>query len=272
MLAEVKLTDELKFGIDWFLKTRNNTSGTLNTLGALPSTPTGTVAPFTGGLQLVQMAGNEIRAVLQTFGTDGRAKVLAAPQIMVLDNEKAEIKVGDRISVQTSSQTGITSTGVVNSFQYLETGILLAVTPRINSGGMVTLEVNQEVSQPKANTGGTATNPNPDVSTRNAKTSVAVASGESIVLGGLIRETNIRETSGVPLLSKIPILGALFGSQHFNRERTELVLIITPKIVSDTVQAREVTDELRRKLPTLEGMMPKPNQPVPPGAVEPPAK
>jgi general secretion pathway protein D len=114
MLAEVKLTDELKFGIDWFLKTRNNTSGTLNTLGALPSTPTGTVAPFTGGLQLVQMAGNEIRAVLQTFGTDGRAKVLAAPQIMVLDNEKAEIKVGDRISVQTQAQTGV-SAGLVCS-------------------------------------------------------------------------------------------------------------------------------------------------------------
>jgi general secretion pathway protein D len=115
-------------------------------------------------------------------------------------------------------------------------------------------------------------NPNPDVSTRNAKTSVAVASGESIVLGGLIRENKIRETSGVPLLSKIPILGALLGSQHFRRERTELVLIITPKIVSDTVQAREVTEELRRKLPALEGMMPKPNQPVPPGPVEPPAK
>src|SRR5258707_9786619 len=152
--------------------------------GALPATATGTVAPFTGGLQLVQMAGNEIRAVLQTLGQDGRAKVLASPQIMVLDNEKAEIKVGDRISVQTQTQTGVsTGTGVLNSYQYLETGILLSVTPRINSGGLVTLELNQEVSEVGATPQG---NPNPNISTRNAKTSVVVASGESLALGGLI--------------------------------------------------------------------------------------
>jgi general secretion pathway protein D len=255
MLAEVKLTDELKFGIDWFLKTRNNTSGTLNTLGALPSTPTGTVAPFTGGLQLVQMAGNEIRAVLQTFGTDGRAKVLAAPQIMVLDNEKAEIKVGDRISVQTQAQTGVsTGTGVLNSFQYLETGILLAVTPRINSGGLVTLEVNQEVSAPSSTP--TVINPNPDISTRSAKTSVVVASGESIALGGLIREVVTYDSTGIPLLSKIPLIGAAFGTQSFNRERTELVLVITPKIISDPAQAREATEELKQRLPSLRGLLP----------------
>ena len=97
--------------------------------------------------------------------------------------------------MQTQSQTGVsTGTGVLNSFQYLETGILLAVTPRINSGGMVTLEINQEGSQPGP--AGTASNPNPDVSTRNAKTSVVVANGESIVLGGLIRETSLRDSSG----------------------------------------------------------------------------
>src|SRR5207342_2245387 len=125
------------------------------------------------------------RAVLQTLGQDGRAKVLAAPQIMVLDNEKAEIKVGDRISVQTQAQTGVsTGSGVLNSFQYLETGILLAVTPRINSGGLVTLDVNQEVSVPANDA--TAANPNPTVNSRSAQTTVVVASGESIVLGGLI--------------------------------------------------------------------------------------
>jgi len=269
LLAEVTLSDELQFGIDWFIRARNNTSGTLN-LGGLPPhgrIPSATnVIPAFSGLQLINLTGNEVRAVLNTLGSDGKTKILAAPQIMVLDNEKAEIKVGDRISVQTQAQTGVnTTTGVLNSFQYLETGILLAVTPRINSGGMVTLEVNQEVSQPKANTGGTASNPNPDVSTRNAKTSVAVASGESIVLGGLIRETMLRESSGLPLLSKIPILGALVGSQHFVRDRTELVLIITPRIVSDPFQARDATEELKRKLPALEGMLPKTKKGPPEG-------
>jgi general secretion pathway protein D len=110
------------------------------------------------------------------------------------------------------------------------------------------------VSQPTGT--GTASNPNPNVSTRNAKTSVVVANGESIVLGGLIRENSIMSSSGLPLLSKIPVLGALFGSQHLTKDRTELVLMITPKIVSDPIQSRDATDELRRKLPSLEKMLP----------------
>lgn len=267
LLAEVTLTDGLEFGIDWFISARNNTSGTLNTMGTLPASRTGSVAGF-GGLQLIQLTGDEIRAVLRTLGTDGKTKVVAAPQVMVLDNEKAEIKIGDRISVQTQSQTGVnTGTGVLNSFQYLETGVLLAVTPRINSGGMVTLEINQEVSQAKNPTG--AGNPNPDVGTRSAKTSVAVGSGESIVLGGLIREENTRTSSGVPLLSKIPVLGALFGYQTLDMTRTELVMVVTPKIVSDSVQARQVTEELKRKLPSLEGLLPKlPSGPPPEGGFQ----
>ncbi|HUQ27897.1 MAG TPA: secretin N-terminal domain-containing protein, partial [Usitatibacter sp.] len=159
-LAEVTLTDDLSFGIDWFLTARNNTTGTLNTLGALPATRTDGVGAFNPGLQLINLTGGQVRAVLRTFGEDNRAKILASPQVMVLDNEKAEIKVGDRISVQTQSQSGTTTTGVINSFQYLETGILLAVTPRINSGGLVTLEVNQEVSEANKSSV-TAANPNP---------------------------------------------------------------------------------------------------------------
>ncbi|MGZ5048298.1 MAG: type II secretion system secretin GspD [Usitatibacter sp.] len=276
LLAEVSLTDELAFGIDWFINTHwrgNPTTGQLN-FGGLPPTnapPSATnIVPFpaSGGLQLINLTSNQIRAVLNTFGTNGKTRVLAAPQIMVLDNEKAEIKVGDRISVQTQSQTGVsTGTGVINSFQYLETGILLAVTPRINSGGMVTLEINQEVSQPKASqfsgSGG-----NPDVSTRNAKTSVVVANGESMVMAGLIRETSTMSSSGLPLLSKIPVVGALFGHQDLTKDRTELVLMITPRIVSDTGQAREVTDELRKKLPSLESLLPKPPTTPPPPMTE----
>jgi general secretion pathway protein D len=164
------------------------------------------------------------------------------------------VKVGNRISVQTQSQSGVgTATGLLSSFQYLETGILLSVTPRINSGNQVTLEVSQEVSSAVPGTGGTATNPNPDVAQRSVQTSVVITSGESIVLAGLIREDNSRTSLGVPLLSKIPILGAAFGSQGYRRERTELVLIITPKIVSDARQAQEASEELRKKLPLLEG-------------------
>jgi len=299
LLAEVLLTDDLQFGIDWFIKERTNrigtTYGTLNTMGALPAAPGFTppvvpgtnpaIAAFSPGLQLVNLNGDMVRAVLRTFGSEGRAQILASPQIMVLDNEKAEIKVGQRISVQTQAQTGVsTGTGVLNSFQYLETGVLLAVTPRINSGGLVTLEVNQEVSEPTS--AGSAVNPNPDVATRNAKTSIVVGSGESIVLAGLIREVRRRGSDGLPLISKIPIIGALFGTQSLNRERSELVLLITPKIVSDVYQAREVTQELRGKLPLLKDALPPlvplgpppagapvvPVDPAPPAAAPGPAK
>jgi general secretion pathway protein D len=265
LLAEVTLTDDLQYGIDWYIRSASNPNwvGSVNSMGTLPPGANAIASPITTpppanfpGLQLINLSGTEVRAVLRALGTDGKTKVLASPQIMVLDNEKAEIKVGDRISVQTAQQTGVsTGTGVVNSFQYLETGILLAVTPRINSGGMVTLDINQEVSAPEANTA-SAINPNPNVSTRNAKTSVVVANGESIVLGGLIRENMTFGGSGIPLLSKIPVLGALFGSQSFHRDRTELVLLITPKIISDPTQARQATDELRLRLPSLEKMLP----------------
>ena len=269
LLAEVTLRDGLEFGIDWFISGRNdNNNGTLSTNGLLPATRLPADVARVGGLQLINLSGGEVRAVLKALGRDGKTKVLASPQIMVLDNEKAEIKIGDRISVQTLTQTGV-NVGTTNSYSYLETGVLLAVTPRINSGGMVTLDISQEVSAP----GDTPTgNPNPNVATRSAKTAVVVASGDSIVLGGLIRENSSRSTSGLPLLSKIPILGGIFGSQTLSLERTELVMVVTPKIVNDVSQARQVTEELRLKLPSLEGMLPKgpgPGAPLPPATFQP---
>lgn len=274
MLAEVLLRDEYSFGIGWFFTGKDNVAGRLAG-GLLPTTPGGDPAVPTdsGVLQVIQrVASGDVRAALTALGQAGKAQVLASPHVMVLDNQKAQIKVGDRISVQTQTQTGVsTGSGVLNSFQYLETGILLAVTPRINSGGLVTLEVNQEVSVPANDA--TAVNPNPTVNSRSAQTTVVVGSGESVVLGGLIREDNGRASSGIPLLSKIPILGAAFGTQSFTTRRTELVLVITPRIVSDTAQAREVTDEFRRKLPALEGLLPKREDPPapPPQASPPPA-
>lgn len=262
-VAEVTLSDDLKFGVDWFLNGRSRgdgsvTDGSLN-MGGLPATPSGAVPAFTG-LQLINRLGGDVRAVLNALGKDGRLQVLATPQLMVLDNQKAQIKIGDRISVQTQQQTVAgTTTGLINSFQYIETGILLTVTPRINSGGQVTVEVSQEVSVPQPTS---VPGANPDISQRTANTTVVVASGESIVLGGLIREDNTRSTSGIPLLSKIPVLGAAFGTQNIVKRRTETILLIRPVIVSNVQQASEATEELRRRMPSLEGVLPA--RPLPP--------
>ena len=139
---------------------------------------------------------------------------------------------------------------VVTTKQYLSTGVILTVTPRINAGGRVTLDVNQEVSNP------TSDSSNPNIATRKAQTVVTVSSGETIPLAGLIQETNVTGSSGVPLLSKIPLIGGLFGTQSLTKKRTELVILITPTVITNSEDARAVTDEIRRKLPSLEKFFP----------------
>jgi general secretion pathway protein D len=260
LVAEVTLNDELKFGVEWFINNaaRNtDLSGALRTGGALPATPTSPVTALSNGLQLINFTpAGSIRALLQTLGSDGRATLEFAPKILVLDNQKATINVGDRISVQTGQTSGgNTGGGTVSSFQYLDTGVILTVTPRINSGGRVTLDITQEVSSIVPDTATTA-NPNPNISTRKATTVVSVASGETLPLAGLIRKQRNFGTLGVPLLSKIPLLGGLFGTQTFSTRRTELVVLITPQVVATNEESRAVTEELRDKLPALKSYIP----------------
>lgn len=272
MIAEVRLTDELRFGVEWFINTRNNTTGALRFPGSsslspiLPRTPgvgrnetTGVVndpratVAATAGLQLINLVGSDIRGILQALGTDGRAQLLSTPQIMALDNEKAQIKVGERISVQTGTQTTGTTTGTITTEQYLDTGVLLTVTPRINASGQVTMEINQEVSEIGESRAGSN---NPNIINRNFQTSATVASGDTMVLAGLIRKNRRAGSAGIPLLSKIPVIGGVFGVQNFVEDRTELVILITPRVVATQSQAREVTNELRRKMPMLEKLVP----------------
>lgn len=276
LIAEVRLSDELRFGLEWFVTARNNTVGGLrfpsgaalssvlprtpgvgrNDTTGLPNDPRATVSP-TAGLQLINMVGSDIRGILQALGSDGRAQLLSTPQIMALDNEKAQIKVGERISVQTGTQTTGTTTGVITTEQYLDTGVLLTVTPRINASGQVTMEINQEVSEIGESRQGSN---NPNIINRNFQTSATVASGDTMVLAGLIRKNRRSGSAGVPLLSKIPIIGGVFGVQNIVEDQTELVILITPRVVSTQSQAREVTNELRRKMPMIERLVPSGKQ------------
>lgn len=276
LIAEVRLTDELRFGVEWFVNARNNTTGALrfpsssSLSSVLPRTPgvgtTNGVANdpratvgTTAGLQLINLLGSDIRGILQALGSDGRAQLLSTPQIMALDNEKAQIKVGERISVQTGTQTTGTTTGTITSEQYLDTGVLLTVTPRINASGQVTMEINQEVSEiGEARQGSN----NPNIINRNFQTSATVASGDTMVLAGLIRKNRRTGSAGVPLLSKIPVIGGVFGVQNFVEDKTELVILITPKVVANQQEAESLTNELRRRMPMLEAVLPKP-QPRP---------
>jgi general secretion pathway protein D len=273
LIAEVTLTDDLEYGIDWFINARsglsmggsgrpepNVTRGTLNPGGYLPPTPTGVVPAF-NGLQLINTLGGDVRGVLTALGKDSRLKIVSSPTLMVIDNQKAQINVGKRVPTLSSTQSGVGgTTGVIESVTYLETGVLLSVTPRVNLGGRITLEINQEVSD--AQTTDTSNINSPTISRRQAQSTVTTQSGETLVFGGLIQTQRTFGTAGIPLLSKIPIIGGAFGRQKYTDSRTELVLLITPKLIADTGNARDALDEIRRKMPMIESFMPKSTGPT----------
>ncbi|MEO6423659.1 MAG: type II secretion system secretin GspD, partial [Candidatus Nitrotoga sp.] len=245
-IAEVTLSGDLKFGLEWAFKNGLRGSGKLDTGGPGISA----LAPgFSYVLSNANVVGG-VASALNLLATDSRVKVISSPHIMVTDNQTAKIQVGDRVPITSQTQSVLGSTtGLIASIQYIDTGILLTVTPRINAGGQVTMDINQEVSAAAITT--TSSINSPTISKRSVKTTVVVKSGETMVLGGLITDNNTRASSGLPFLSKIPYIGGLFGTQTFAENRTELVLLITPRLVANNQQAREVSDEFRKKLTGL---------------------
>lgn len=238
MIAEVTLTNELSWGIEWLFTNGSRRSGKLD-LGA-----TG-LSQITPGLSyaLTDATGG-IKAVLNALATDNKVNVLSSPHIMVADNQTAKIQVGDSVPVQGQSTT--TNTGVVTSVQYLDTGVILSVTPRINSSGLVNLDITQEFSIPGPVNAALANSPT--VSKRSAKTQVTVQSGETMVLGGLISEKSTNGSGGLPFLSAIPVLGGLFGTTDRTNTKTELIVLITPRVAHNVGQAKAISDELQRKM------------------------
>jgi general secretion pathway protein D len=189
-----------------------------------------------------------IRVVLNALSEMTDVNVVSAPHLLVLDNQSAAMQVGDQVPIATQSSVSTIdpASPIVNSINYRDTGVILRVTPRINSGGLITLEIEQEVSDVSATT--TSTLNSPTIQQRRFSSTVAVQSGESVVLGGLIRDRTDRGKSGVPLLSDIPIFGALFGARNNTDTRIELMVVLTPQIVRNQFEARTATEEMRRRL------------------------
>ena len=149
--------------------------------------------------------------------------------------------------------------------QYIDTGVLVQVTPHINAGGLVTLEVNAEVSNPgNPAVAGDA----PPISTRSVQTLLAVPSGQTMVMGGLITENKQNTSNGLPLISRVPVLGGLFGNQDLKNNRTELVLFITPQVLESETDYQRVIEDLRRKMEQIEDVFPRP-KPAPEVPVSP---
>jgi general secretion pathway protein D len=191
-----------------------------------------------------------MQVAIRAMETSGNTKTLSAPSMVVMNNQVGAIQVGDRIPInQTTVNTGIGAGTSYNSVDYLNTGVILKVRPRINPGGLVYMDVSQQVSQRDATQ--QLVNGNPSISQRALSTQVAVQSGQTVLLGGLIQQDEGITNTGIPGLNRIPIIGRLFGSTNRNRDRTELIVLITPRIIRSSDEAKQVTDEYQTKFESL---------------------
>jgi len=199
--------------------------------------------------------GNNISVVLSALEQVTHVEVVSSPEVMVLNNQTATLQVGDRVPIITEQAVSTISgdAPIVNSVQYEDTGVILKVTPRVNRGGMVMMDISQEVSEVSSSTSSTIQSPT--IQQRKITSSVAVQDGETIALGGLISDNRSKSKAGIPLLEDIPVLGNLFRDSGYKNDRTELMVLITPHVVDNLRKARKVTDELRRKLPAVQSVL-----------------
>nr|WP_315488462.1 type II secretion system secretin GspD [uncultured Rhodoferax sp.] len=248
-IAEVTLNGALSYGLEWYFNNgSNNLTGSLFNADkrSLPTDQNATsITPALPFSAVWRTTGGNVNAVLSALASKTNVNILSSPHIMVTDNQVAKINVGQSVPVE--GQSTVVGTNIIRSVSYVDTGVVLSVRPQINAGGLVTLEVSQEVSdvQDGLTTDGIKS---PTINKRSAQTRVAVQSGDTMVLAGLIKDDKQAGSKGIPLLSEIPVVGALFGAKADTNYRRELIITITPRVVNDNQQARDVTAEFRKKL------------------------
>lgn len=246
-IAEITLSDDTKFGIEWVIKNAGigSFAGPLSTSLALGS----------AGLNYLPLSGaGHTKAVLNAFATANQVKVLSTPSILVRSGQEANIKVGREVPVVTSQATAPdlqtqVGSSILQQIQYRTTGISLSVKPMVFSETQVDLEITQSSSEAQIND--LSTVPSPIISNREIKTSLSLADGGSVLLGGLISNNEVTSDTGIPLLKDIPILGHLFKSQGVKTERSELIMLIIPYILSDNSQVRDITQAFKNQLSIL---------------------
>lgn len=243
-ILSVQLNDNIKYGMEWaFNNTLDGQYTGVGTLGDLAIQ-----AAFPGFSYIISKA-RDVRAVLHALAEKKDINVISSPSLMVLNNQEAVIQVGDQVPVRTteSINTGGANNPIQTSaIEMRDTGVMLKVKPRVNAGGVVIMDIEQSVDTPSKTS--TSSIDSPTILKRSITSSVAVDSGETIVLGGLISETVEDSQDGIPLLKDIPGIGSLFGTSARNKIRNELIVLITPQAVENRADARSVTREYKRKL------------------------
>jgi general secretion pathway protein D len=247
VIAEVTLNDTLQYGTQWFFKSRgvniilDNASQTVTSLGgtALQATFPGLVGGGNG-------AGGA-PFVISALQAVTKVNVLSSPQLLVTDNHPARLQVGSLVPYLTQSSQGtlVPNAPVINSVDYFQTGVITDVTPRVNSGGQVTMDISQQVSNVDTTATQTAGIDSPTFFQRSIQSRVVVHDGQTVGLAGLIQDSASAGNQGLPWLKDIPILGFFAGTQTNKRTRTELLVLLTPRVIHDQRDARQATEELR---------------------------
>ncbi|HEX4553690.1 MAG TPA: type II secretion system secretin GspD, partial [Xanthobacteraceae bacterium] len=262
-VAEVTLNDNLSYGVQFFIQSQNlgmapDRGSALNVPASPPGAPPTIVNGVAGaflnrafpGFNLLIGSEANPHMILDALHGVTTVKVLSNPSLVVINNQLATLTVGDEIPVSTgtgnvlNAATG-TSNTIINSIDYRNTGIILRVVPRVSVNGSVRLDIEQEISQVASGSGSTLT---PTVSQRKVKSAVSVASGQTVLLAGLIQERSELDRAGIPVLDQIPKLGDIFSHQTRAITRTELIIFIRPQVIRDSVDAHFVAEELRTKL------------------------
>ncbi|AYN93080.1 type II secretion system protein GspD [Pseudomonas sp. LTJR-52] len=254
-VLEVSLTGSLSLGVQWYLghlAGNSSTEGIANTSGSQGALGQGGAALSSSDALFYSFVSNNLQVALHALETNGNTRVLSAPSLVVMNNQQAQIQVGDNIPI-TQTSVSTTSDSTFSSVQYVQTGVILDVVPRINPGGLVYMDIQQQVSDASSTTDA---NGNPSISTRAVTTQVAVQSGQTVLLGGLIQQSEAETDNSVPYLSRIPGLHWLFGSTARNKGRSELIVLITPRVITSNSQASQITDEYRQQLQLISPIKP----------------
>jgi general secretion pathway protein D len=244
-IAEVTLNDTLNYGVQFFLASRDiglkpDTGSVINTVG------NAVLARALPGFNFLIGSEATPRVILDALHNVTDVKVLSNPSLVVLDNQPATLQVGDQVPFSTGTATVLTANNtIVNTIDYRNTGIILRVLPRANANGNVVLDIEQEISNVATNGPATLT---PTVTQRRVKSSISVTSGQTVLLAGLISETENKQRQGIPLLDSIPGVGDAFAHQNKIRSRTELILFIRPTVIKDAVDAQVIAEEMRTKM------------------------
>jgi general secretion pathway protein D len=247
-LAEVVLNDNLKYGVQFFLQKNGGQSGALGFTNGLDID----IAPAVPGLNFIIGSLVQPKVILDALATQTAVRVVSSPSVVVLHNQTATLQVGDEVPITTRQAVSVINpdSPVVNEIQFKNTGVILKVTPRINTNGLVTMEIQQEISAVARTT--SADTLTPTISNRRISSTIAVSSGQLVVLGGLISEQNDRQKSSIPFFGKIPYIGDVIGgATDIGKTRTELVVFLQPTVIRDPQDASRVTEEVRASMQSL---------------------